>query len=341
MVETSTDACSGKMTSQNIAAKVWLLSLLTIGSFLHPARCGTTTSRHNDSAEFQRTLMTSTQWRQQSVSEEGTGDRLNPNPPVATNNTTNHRAKVTEKPEDDFYDIYNPPEEAPPLEEDMLNLERNRESGYTADNDKLPFQEPSDVDFLTKSKDFLNPEFEKQLNASSLNSNPLEEGILDAEIDRDGTLSDMFQAKDQKKEAYDNEKEDAPRFEFLIALPIENFTGQTTVKDEGIETQTRKPFVPPKSAWPVPQAQFLTAEPKLNHTTNLPDAEGDKKKVDLSVEDYVELVEIAKDSTMDGNKSVVTFVPHLNGTGFFLENDAPDTSESFVYINEYACMKRN
>lgn len=322
---------SGEMTSHNVAAKFWLLSLLTIGSLLHhPARCG---SRHDDNPEIGTSNNATDRWHQHQ-SQSGAGGDDNLNQPF------NHDAKATSEPRSDFYDNYNPPEEAPQLEEYMLNLERNRESGYES-SDKLPFQEPSDVDFLAKSTDFLNPELEKQINATSMNSNPYEEGILDAEIDRDDSLSDMFQTKEQGGEPVvknkpTHEDVDNPRFEFLIGMPIENFTGQSTLKEPGVETQTRKPFVPPKSAWPVPQAQFLTAEPKLNHTTGLPDVEGDVKKgggsggtrkAEGAIEDYVELVEIAKSGNSDANKSVVTFAPHSNGTGFLLDNDAPDTSE--------------
>lgn len=303
------------MTSQNML-RLWLLVFL-----VGPA-CGGG-SRHNDSSETLHSLASNNNTHH-SVSYDVTNEE------VALN--SDPKGKATQTPlEEEVYENYNPPEDTAPLEEDMLNAERNRESGYVGYNlDRLPFQEPTD-------------DLEKQINATLQNKERhYEEGIVDAEIDRDGTLSDMSQAKSNNQEKREVLYGSGPRFEFLIGSPIENFTGQALVGKDGVENHTRKPFVPPKSAWPVPQAQFLTAEPKLNHTTGLPDAETNVQKVKPNegkhvegagsggggAEDYVELVEVVKHGD-NANKSSVTYLPHANATGFFLDNDAPDTSEYF------------
>lgn len=238
-----------------------------------------------------------------------------------------------------------------PNEEDILHSERSREfkvsnlrhqkdtatqATYEPDKtnmDKLPFQEPSDLNFLSKHN---NADIEKHINSTfPLEESPVEEGILFSERDRDESLSAIiFRPDDEKSVQLSVNVSNSPKFEFLIGLPMDNFTGGGN-GGVSVHLTTHKPFIPPKSAWPVPQAQLLTTEPRLNHTTGLPLAEQDSKLQDNglrppAVEDYVELVEISKNDP-SSNKSVPVFSsPHANSTGFFLENDALDSSKYIV-----------
>lgn len=335
----------------------YLLSCLAILAAAGPASGG---SRFNDSSEIvpQSPLNNTRQWSPSLVSaanpiEEGIlksernretsvsdlsqlAKQNSQNAPVIPNDGV-----IFELADESYESPDN--DESPPFEEDIVGVETNSRDVIASDNsDTLPFQEPSDTFFQSKGgKEYTNTDIEKQINAtSSLGNSPVEEGILDAERDRDETLSDIFQtsgSNDQKKDygteyktdLTDRETQgaDEPKFEFLIGLPIENFTGKSTNKDGSVDSQTRKPFIPPKSAWPVPRTQSLTTDPRLNQTV-LPGAEKGEQTGEI-LEDYVELVEIGKNgnSAADllGSRNGSASGAH-NRTGFFLENDAPESS---------------